>query len=248
MPCSLLWGIPILKEGKMIKIGICDDERYAIEVLKDIIYESLERLDEKAQIISYLSGKEVFADPNALDLIFLDIEMPEIDGIKTGKILRRKNYRGKIIIATGKVERFKEAFSIEAFRFVTKPFQKEEIFQVLEDYFKARIGMEKICVYRERNEYAIYQRDILYAYSINSAVELYTEKGIYRMESSLSELEEKLDMRMFYRISKQYIVNMQEIISYRNGNIILQEKELKVSVRKKKEFEKTYKMFDANYR
>lgn len=232
----------------MIRIGICDDEFYIIEILKKLIQECIIKLKKECEIYSYYSGKEILNDSDRLDLIFLDIEMPGMDGIEIGKILQRNGYNGKVIMATAMEGRFKEAFSIEAFRFVTKPFQKEEILQVLEDYMKTMLGTQQIKVYKERNEFIFYQKDILYVRSINSAVELHMKKGIFRKESSLSEMEEILDSKLFYRISKQYLVNLQEISNYRNGFIVVQGEELKVSVRKKKEFEKVYMMFDVNYR
>ena len=232
----------------MIKIGICDDEVYIIEILKKLLQECIIKLKKECEIYTYCSGEDVLNDLNRLDLIFLDIEMPGMDGIKVGKMLQRNGYKGKIIMATAMVGRFKEAFSIEAFRFVTKPFQEEEILQVLEDYIKTMLGNLQIKVYKERNEFIFYQKDILYAYSINSAVELYMKKGIFRKESTLSEMEEILDDKLFYRISKQYIVNLQEISNYRKGIIVVDGKEMRVSVRKKKEFEKVYIMFDVNYK
>lgn len=232
----------------MIKIGICDDEVYIIEILKKLIQECIIKLKKECEIYTYCSGEDVLNDFNRLDLIFLDIEMPGMDGIKVGKMLQRNGYKGKIIMATAMVGRFKEAFSIEAFRFVTKPFQEEEILQVLEEYIKTMLGNLQIKVYKERNEFIFYQKDILYAYSINSAVELYMKKGIFRKESTLSEMEEILDDKLFYRISKQYIVNLQEISNYRKGIILVGGKEMRVSVRKKKEFEKVYIMFDVNYK
>lgn len=232
----------------MIKIGLCDDEQNVLEELKNIILECIDELQEEFEIYDYSCGNDVFPDVEKLDLIFLDIEMSGMDGIETGKAIKKKGFTGKIIMATGMVERFKEVFTIEAFRFVTKPFQKEEILQALQDFMDTRLGFESVKVYKERNEFTFFQKDILYVHPINSAVEVHTRNGIFRKESSLSEMEEILDSRLFFRISKQYIVNLQEINDYTNGIVRIQGNHLKVSVRKKKEFEKAYIMFDINYR
>lgn len=232
----------------MIKIGLCDDQEPMLEMLNKIICSCLIELKIEAEICTYLSGKEVILDLEELDLLFLDIEMPDMDGIETGHTLRKQGFEGKIIMATGMVERFKEAFTIQAFRFVTKPFEKSEILRVLEAYMNTRLGMQQIKVYKNRNEFVFQQKSILYVYSCNSEVEMYLEKGIFRKKSSLSEMEEILDNRLFYRISKQYIVNLSEINSYHKGVIIICGTELKVSVRRKKEFEKTYMCFKIHYK
>lgn len=232
----------------MIKIGLCDDEKIVLKTLRSLVQECLEAIGEEAEIFLYGSGEELFYSFERLDLIFLDIEMPVMDGIETGKVLKRKGFKGKIIMATGIVGRFKEAFLIEAFRFVTKPFQKQEILTALEDFMGTRLGVREIEVYKDRVAYTFFQKDILWIQAVNSAVELIMKKGIFRKESSLAEMEQALDARMFFRISKQCIVNMQEISRYYNGKIIIQAIEHKVSSRKKKEFEKAYMMFDAEYR
>ena len=87
------------------------------------------------------------------------------------------------------------------------------------------------------------QKSVLYVYSCNSEVEIYLDKGIFRKKSSLSEMEGVLDNRLFYRVSKQYIVNMSRINSYQKGIITIRGTEIKVSVRRKKEFEKAYMCF-----
>lgn len=232
----------------MIKIGICDDDKNILEELKNLVLQCIVELQEESEVNIYLYGNDVISDAERLDLIFLDIQMPGMDGIEIGKVLKKKRYMGKIIMATAMVQRFKEAFTIGAFRFVTKPFQKEEILQALQDFMNTRLGLEPVKVYKERNEFVFLQRDILYVHPINSAVEVHTKNGIFRKESSLSEMEEILDSRLFFRISKQCIVNLQEINDYTNGIVGIQGDNLKVSIRKKKEFEKAYIMFDINYK
>ena len=118
----------------MIKIGICDDQEIMQKKLKEILCDCLVELKIEAEIFIYLSGKDVLSNSMKLDLLFLDIEMPEMDGIETGLALKKQGFVGKIIMASSAVERFKEAFTIQAFRFVTKPFEKSEILKVLKAY------------------------------------------------------------------------------------------------------------------
>ena len=232
----------------MIKIGICDGGKSNLSLLEDIVCNCLKQLETSVEIFNYDSGNVLLKNYEQLDLIFLNMQMPEMDGIETGKILRKRGYVGKIIMSGVGTERFKEAFTIDTFRFVSKPFQKEEIMEALKDYIETRLGIEEIKVRRKRNEYIFYQKDILYVYAVNSSIDLCMKNGIYRMERSLSELEGILDSRLFYKISKQYIVNLKEIDEYSNGRVTIRETELKVSVRRKKEFEKIYHMFQIKYK
>lgn len=233
---------------QMIKVGICDDEKIVLELLKSLVEQCLKELGEDSTILTFDSGEKLLEEAKGLDILFLDIEMPGMDGIETGKRIPRQNPDCKIIMATSRQERFKEAFKINAFRFVTKPFQKEEIKEALKDVFQTRVGMEKIEVYRERVPYTFFQKDILYVATVDSSVEFVLRECVFRKETSLKELETILDDRIFYRVNKQCIVNMQHIDTYKNGVIRIGEAEIRVSIRKKKEFEKAYIMFDVSYR
>ena len=69
-----------------------------------------------------------------------------------------------------------------------------------------------------------------------------------RTEKSLNRLEEELDKRLFFRISREYLVNFAYVDSYSNGVAIVGEERLQVSRRNKKEFERLYREYDLYYR
>ncbi len=234
----------------MIKIGICDDEKIVLSVLGTLVKQSLEELEEGGKIINFHSGEELLEEAEKLDVLFLDIEMPGLDGIEVGSQIQKRNLDCKVIMATSRQDRFKEAFKINAFRFITKPFQKSEVKESLEDVLKTRVGMEKIEVYRERVPYKLYQKDIMYMEAVDSSVEFVLRDGVFRKETSLKQLEKELDDRLFFRVNKQYIVNMKyiDIHTYKDGIIQVGAAKIRVSVRKKKEFEKAYTVYDINYR
>lgn len=230
----------------MIKIGICDDEKIILEILQKMILVCLEELGFKAEIILFHKGKELLETDVKLDILFLDIEMPQIDGIETGKRLRRKGEECKIIMATSKKERFKEAFYINAFRFITKPFEKEEVEESLKEAIIALGGIEEIEVYKDRVKCTVLQRDILYIEAIDSSVEFVLKEGVFRKESSLNELEKELNEKVFFRINRQCIVNMAQIEKYEKGILFINNKECKkVSQRRKKEFYIAYREYLA---
>lgn len=230
---------------QMIKIGICDDEKIILEILQQMIMECLEELDFQAEIILFSKGKDLLETEMKLDILFLDIEMPQIDGIEVGKKLRRKGNECKIVVATSRQERFKEAFYINAFRFVTKPFEIEEVREALEEAIIALGGVEKIQVYKEWKKCDILQRDILYIEAMDSSVEFITKEGIYRKEISLTKLEKEFKEKGFFRINRQCIVNMAQIEKYERGTVLINNDNKSVSQRRKKEFCLAYREYLA---
>ena len=229
----------------MIKIGICDDEQIVREILKQKVEICLREAGVRADILFFQRGQELLETEEDLDILFLDIEMPEMDGIEAGKKLRQKGNNCKIIVATSMVERFKEAFYIDAFRFVTKPFEMEEIREALREAFIAAGGNQTIEAYKNREKYNILCRDILYIEATESSVEFMLKDGKYRKESSLTELEKKLEGNTFFRINRQCIVNMAQIEHYEKGVILINGDTKKVSQRKKKEFQNAYREYKA---
>lgn len=232
----------------MIKIGICDDEPIILEMLKSLIEECLAELGADGEIVLFDSGKKVFQEAETIDYLFLDIEMPDLDGIAVGRKLRERNIDCKIIMATSRGERFREAFQINAFDFITKPFNKEEIKEVLKRGLEAQQDMQTIEAFKERNRHELYLKDIKVIEASDSAVELLSSHGTFRKEISLSKLEEILDERFFFRISKKYIVNMRWIDEYKDGIVKVDNITMKVSIRKKKEFERRYIEYDIHFR
>ncbi|WP_075680412.1 LytR/AlgR family response regulator transcription factor [Roseburia sp. 831b] len=188
----------------MLKIGICDDEQIVSEILKRKVEICLREAGVQAEITLFSQGQDLLETGEDLDILFLDIEMPEMDGIEVGKKLRQKGNDCKIIVATSMVERFKEAFYIDAFRFVTKPFEMEEI------------------------------------RAIGGEVELFIKGKKYRKDITLTDLERELSETLFFRISRQYIVNLGEITEQKANMVKVAGETLKVSVRKQKDFEKAY--------
>lgn len=178
-----------------------------------------------------------------LDVVFLDTAMPGMDGFDVGKRIQSMNPRCKIVIETADIERVKELLKIGAFRFVTKPFGKEEIRETLHVVLGLQIGTEKIKVYKDRNPYQILQRDIFYFRAYNGYVEAFAEHQKYREDISMKKLEKCLDSRLFFQVSRGYIVNMLWIPDSRNGGIRVADKEIKISRRRKKGFERAHVLF-----
>lgn len=229
-------------------IGLCDDQMAVAMRLKKIISDILQEEGENWEICLFDSGEKLLETAELINVVFLDIEMPGLDGIETGKELKRRNPDCKIIMATGKVERFKEAFHIQAMRFITKPFDKREIEEALKAVEKSHVGNAKIELYYLRNSYQIEQDKIQYIKAYNGYTEYRVENQVFRKDISLNEVEKMLDKRLFVRIHRQYIINMRWIQSYSNGKVEIGDIEIDVSRRKRKDFEQKYIEYDLNYR
>ncbi len=236
--------------SEKIVIGLCDDNQTAISQLKEMIQEYLAKKKIEATLLSFFDAEKLLNDTEKLDILFLDIDMPEKDGIQVGQELRKKGSQCKIIMATGREDRFKETYRFSPFRFATKPFMKEEIEEYLEDVLMTFIGRNKVEFYKARVIYQIEEERIQYIRAYDGYVEakIRGTDTLMRKETSLGKLEEILDARLFYRINREYIVNMYYIENYKSGIVGVCGLQMKVSRRNKKDFEKKFQEFDLKYR
>ncbi|MBO5373653.1 MAG: response regulator transcription factor [Lachnospiraceae bacterium] len=232
----------------MLQIAICDDVKEQTISLQYYIRKYCKNHGIELELYVYTNGEELLLHIKKMDIIFLDIEMPGLDGIETGKEICRKNPACKIIMATRMIERMKEAFYIEAFRFITKPFAENEVEEALSSCLRKVLGSEKMLMYHNRILHNISQREIYYIVTYDSYSEVWTKDKMFRKEDSLKDLEYQLDDTLFFRIHRKYIVNMLYVESYKNGVVEIQGKSLPVSRRRRKEFEQTFIEFDIAYR
>ena len=232
----------------MFVIGICDDEQQIAQYLKSMVDDIMEKYHRVCEIHLFASGTELLEKIEDMDVVFLDIEMPEMDGIQTGLRINAVNPKCKIIMATAMETRYKDAFRISALRFVTKPFKKTEVQEALNAFLETRIGEDSIGVYMNRQQVDIRQKDILYIRSVDSYSEIVTRGSLFRTERPLIELMDELDDRLFYRIHKKYIVNMAAVKIIEKDNAIIDNEKLKISRRNKVQFEEKYLKYRIKYR
>lgn len=236
------------KRNVEMKIAICDDELLIARQLEKIIRHILHEWNMEHEIQIYQSGAELLADIKSIQVVFLEIDMPGMDGVEVGHILRKKGADCDIIIATSMIERYKEAFHIKACRFITKPFCVGEVKEALQYVIDSRIGEHIISVFDKRIVRKIPEKKISYLRAYDGYVELKTTQKVFRRESTLDELYKELDKRLFFRIHRSYIVNFSYITNYKDGIVTIENEQLNVSRRCRKEFEKKWIDFDLFYR
>ncbi len=231
-----------------MKIGLCDDQEIVLRELWKVVAEYLKKAENDSEIVAFLDGEKMLARAAEFQIVFLDIEMPKMDGIELGKRIREKNPECRIIMATGMQERFKEAFMIQAMRFVTKPFRKEEVWEALEATIKSITPTKWIEAYYLRKEYRVAERDIRYIVAYDSSVEIVTKTKTLRKDCSLESLEKVLDEHRFMRVNRTLIVNFNQIKEADGSIFMFEGEKLKVSRRKQKDFWDRYMEYDLRYR
>ena len=123
----------------MIRIAVCDDEVYICTLLEDMLTEILREKDVQFEIDTFSSGESLCRELERrdFDIIFLDIELPEVSGIDVGRYIREtlKNEIVQIAYISAKEGYAMELFEFRPINFLVKPLEKEKVARVMEKYF-----------------------------------------------------------------------------------------------------------------
>lgn len=195
---------------------ILDDEPLAVRLLKE--YAASE-----PDLEIRMAGSDVYealqlAQDGKTDLVFLDIQMPEITGIQFMKIL---NGKCKVVLTTAYEEYAVQAFELDVVDYLLKPFSKER-FQAAVQKARERIAhnvvednapRDFIYVKSEYKLLKISLRDIYYFESLRDYVAIHHTGGKTLTLQSLRSFEEELPANEFVRIHKSYIISLSQIQS-----------------------------------
>lgn len=116
-----------------MKILICDDDSSITQSLSLIIktYFNKKKVNN-LDIVTFNDGDSLLSDKSQKDIVFLDIEMPGFDGIYVGNELKKQNDSVIIFIVTSYLEYLDAAMRFHVFRYLSKPIDKQRLFQNLE--------------------------------------------------------------------------------------------------------------------
>ena len=207
-----------------MQIAICDDEVFMVQILE----EKIKKLLPDAVIDKYLSGDELIASGSKPDILFLDIQMPGMDGMETAKMLRQDNEDMILIFVTAAEEYVFQAFDVGAFHYLVKPFSDEKFKEVVTKAvhnIKRSSRLEKdekyIMVQTAGSHIKIFLRDIVYAEVYNRKVIIHTRSTDIEYYGKLQELSDMAGTD-FFRTHRAYLVHFKYVEKYDATNAIAQ--------------------------
>ncbi|MCM3598291.1 LytTR family DNA-binding domain-containing protein [Metabacillus idriensis] len=198
-----------------IKIVIADDERYSRDELKHLLSEfsSIQIIGE-ADTGEAAVMKTLQLQP---DVVFLDVEMPKMNGMEAAKSLMELKKVPLIVFATAYPQFAAEAFRYEAIDYLLKPYDEEQLKQTVQRMEKLLIqakGSEKsiitgkLAVEVEGEIIYLEPKDILYMYRDDKVTKIITRTKSFDTKTPLKDLESRLGPYCFFRIHKSYLVNL----------------------------------------
>ncbi|WP_053982997.1 LytR/AlgR family response regulator transcription factor [Niameybacter massiliensis] len=230
----------------MYKIAICEDEvlqkTYMGNLLKKIAKENNVEFD----IRLFAAGEQLLeAGYDEYDMIILDIEMGQINGVEVAKRIRQTNKEVKIIFVTGVEKLWPEGYNVNAYRYIVKPVDEQSFSQAIVELLEM-IGKSQqyITLKSEGTLERIAIPDIKYLAIQDRKVELYITGRSITTNIPMQEWEEMLTGHGFASPHKSYLVNLQYVSRLNKESLQLTTgEEVYVSKRKYKTFKEEFMMY-----
>jgi two-component system, LytTR family, response regulator LytT len=222
----------------IIRIMIAEDERLAREELTYLLTQE----NDIELLPSAANGRELlqFVEEHQPDVVFLDIHMPDIEGIQAARMLASRKSCPLIVFSTAHEDYAVEAFDLNAVDYLLKPYDHHRLHETL-NRIRARMKPEgtpdgperaiaqkipKLLIDDGNRLVVIDPETIFYAVREERVIEIHTTSQVYTSKMTLQQLEEKLVGYSFFRTHRSYLVNtnyMLELVPWFNGtyNLII---------------------------
>lgn len=230
--------------SKQLKCLIVEDEKLAQEVLKQYISHIpslllLQTCNNACEAISYLHS-------NKVDLIFLDINMPELNGIEFLKTLQQAP---TVIITTAYSEYALEGYEFSVCDYLLKPIRYERFLKAINkvmdvEKLKSHEIQEDpkddsdgyIFVKEEQTVHKLFYSNLLYIQAFGNYLKIFTVDGqLIVVRTTLADIEAQLPSKLFIRVHKSYLIAIQSIEKIKYNEIYISNKILPLGTTYKQE-------------
>jgi len=202
-------------------------------------------------VADYASALETNKDlkNHQVDLIFLDIEMPDLTGFELMDILDTKP---QIIVVTGKTDYAFKAFDYDATDYLQKPITTERFNTAVNkalEHQKLKLDMfdaegEHMMIKSKHKKHKVYIKDIKWVEALGDYIKLVTEDNGFIILSTMKDFEKELPEGRFLRIHKSYIVNLGKIERFSSKAVEIGESKIPLSRNQKTQLVDSLKLLE----
>jgi len=209
----------------MLKLVICEDEQTTAKQIACFV-QNWASLRTQSVYISHFESAEAFLfayeDDKSADLLLLDIQMGEMDGMALARKIREGNERVQIIFITGIPDYVAEGYDVSAVHYLLKPVKEERLFAAID---KAMANLSKpkrtISVDTAEGITLVVVDNITHIEALNNELVIATKEGAVSCRMPLYKLEEIISDVWFVKTHRSYLVNLAYIKRVTRTEVIL---------------------------
>lgn len=219
-----------------MRILICDDDALMTEKLHKYVSNYFECNHLKCpEIACFSNGEDLLADNGDKDILFLDIEMPSINGIYVGKELKRENNNIIIFIVTSYSEYLDEAMRFHVFRYLSKPLDKQRLFRNMKDAINLYNSMTfKIPIETKQGIHTLPSSSIISVEAQGRKVIVHTTLHNFESIHNMQYWKEHLPKNRFFQTHRSFIINFEYVTDFDHTLIHLANNQLDAYLTRRK--------------
>ncbi len=207
----------------MLWIAVCDDEVMECSRMATKIRGILDEMEVPCTIRQFYSGRELLQSSETFDIIFLDIIMDGLDGMRTARLVREKAFDKLLVFISASRDYVFDAYDVEAFQYLLKPVEDKKLKSVLRKAVRKTEERSQafIIVSRERQKKKLFLDDIYYFEIRGRMIDAHGRGGIFSYYEQIGLLERELQGKGFVRCHKSYLVNLKYVDVYNRQELVL---------------------------
>jgi len=237
----------------MINIALVDDEKSNLDSINAILKKYFTINSIKYDVTLYQNPQNLVYDIEEkifYDICLLDIEMPQVDGIKLAKIISSTHAKTYIIFITSHLQYAIIGYELKVSRYIPKSMIEQKLPQALDAIIKEIRVNDKGCFIIKTNvRYEkVYYNSIYYIYKDQKNSIFVTKSGESKIRMSLHDVYNELNQNIFLIIDRSYIVNFEHVMKIQNNLLYLRSGDhLSVSRSRSKEVKRLVNKYWSKY-
>lgn len=206
-----------------MRIGICDDDKLIIEQLQKYIKSYFNSAHIKCpETVCFDNGESLLSDSDSIDILFLDVEMPGMNGIYIGNELKKRNRNIIIFIVTSYVEYLDDAMRFHVFRYLSKPLDKQRFFRNLKDAIDLYNSMTAtLPVETKSGVHTLPASSIIAVEAVGRKVLVHTTLRNFESIHNMQYWEDVLPKNRFIRTHRSFIIGLEHVTDFDHSMIHL---------------------------
>lgn len=223
-----------MMERRFMKIAICDDEIQFIEEVCALVEQWAKKRGVEVALHRFTNGDDlILAQQNTcMDLIFLDVIMPLLNGIDTARELRGHDQMTPLVFLTSSREFAVDSYEVKALNYLVKPLDEKKLFSVLDDFLKT-FGQSK-AAFTAKTSFGFCKitiSDVNYLEAQNRQVLVYLSNGeTIRIRELFSKCEKIFTLEAgFFKCHRSYIVNLSYVRQFTKTQITTENAAIPIS-------------------
>lgn len=209
----------------MLKVAICDDEPICAEKVRRYVENYFVGRKIRFQADTYTDATGLLQNAEkGYDILFLDVDMPDLDGIHLGRELRKKNRKAVIIYISALIQYAIDGYSVHAFQYLLKQDLEQTFSPCMDDVMQHFWSRGSFLIPTDAGGRKVPYEDILFFEVQNHTIIAHTrnqDRETWPFSGKILELETQLSSAGFLRVHKSYLANMRHIVQLETTGALL---------------------------